>query len=312
MRASVVYVGADVAKKQIVLAGGRWAGPWTIANQPEGYRMLVAKLAGEPVHVICEATGPYHQNFVAALHRAGVLVSVVNPRLVRDFARAHNRLAKTDSIDAATLADFGRGLQPVPTPRPEPWQIELAELVARRSQLVGDRAREATRTEGLFLPTVRTGLRRHLRYLDGQIAALEKAIAALIAAHPVLRQRAVLMQSVVGVGAVTAAVLLAEMPELGSANKNQIAALAGLAPFNRDSGAWRGTRSIRGGRATVRRVLYMAALSAMTHNAVLRPVYQQLRKRGKAHKQALVAVMRKLLLHLNTLLKSSPLPQHSC
>ena len=307
MKVKGVYLGADVAKAEIVVAGGPLAQPWTIANAPAGYRALLAGLGAGPVQVICEATGPYHQKFVAALQQAGVAVSVINPRAARAFARAQNRLAKTDAIDAATLAEFGRCLQPPPTPQPEPARQELAELVARRAQLVADRARESTRQEGLTLPVVVRALRRHLRHLDGQIAALEKAIARLIAAHPVLRAAAARLQAVAGVGPATVAVLLAELPELGHGDKNNIASLAGLVPFNRDSGAYRGTRSIRGGRAAVRRALYMAALSAARVNPILRTVYQRLRQRGKAHKVALVAVMRKLLLHLHARLQK-PLP----
>jgi transposase len=307
MKLKSVYLGADVAKAEIVLAGAPLAQPLTIANAPAGYRALLTGLGDEPVHVICEATGPYHQKFVAALHQAGVAVSVINPRAARAFARAQNRLAKTDAIDAATLAEFGRCLQPPPTPQPEPVRQELAELVARRGQLVADRAREATRQEGLTLPVVLAALRRHLRHLDDQIAALEKAIARLIAGHPALRAAAARLQAVQGVGPATTAVLLADLPELGHGDKNRIASLVGLAPFNRDSGAYRGTRSIRGGRPAVRRALYMAALSAARANPILREVYQRLRQRGKAHKVALVAVMRKLLLHLHARLQK-PLP----
>ncbi len=304
-----VYLGADVAKDQIVLAAGELAVPNAIANDPAGHRALVKSLVAAPgaVQVVCEATGPYHRAFVAALHAAGLLVSVINPRCARDFARAHNRLAKTDAIDAATLADYGRCCQPPPTPRPEPCLTELQQLVTRRRQLVEDRARETNRTEeGVALRRVQTSLRRHLRYLDGEIEALDQAIAALIEATPVLQARARVLRQVKGVGPVTAAVLLADLPELGTFNKNQVAALAGLAPFNRDSGTWRGTRSIRGGRDAVRRILYMAALSATRSNPILKAVYHRLRTNGKAHKVALVAVMRKLLIHLNSLLKTSP------
>jgi len=309
MKTVRVYLGADIAKDQIVLACRDLATlPPTITNDPAGHRLLVKKLVATsvPVQIVCEATGPYHRAFLAALHAAGVAVSVINPRCARDFARAQNRLAKTDAIDAATLADYGRCCQPPLTARPEPSLTELQELVTRRSQLVEDRAREANRTEGVGLRRIQTSLRRHVRYLDGEIEALDQAIAALIEATPVLQARARVLRAVKGVGSVTIAVLLADLPELGSFNKNQVAAMAGLAPFNRDSGAWRGTRSIRGGRDAVRRILFMAALSAARTNPVLKPVYQRLRANGKAHKVALVAVMRKLLIHLNSLLKSSP------
>jgi transposase len=303
-----VYLGADVAKDQIVLACRELALPAAIANDPAGHRGLVKILVAAPVavHVVCEATGRYHRDFVAAFHAAGLTVSVINPRCARDFARAHHRLAKTDAIDALTLADYGRTCQPPPTARPEPTLTQLQELVTRRSQLVEDRARETNRAEGVALPRVQSSLRRHLRYLDGEIEALDAAIAGLIEATPALQAKARRLRQVKGVGAVTTAVLLAGLPELGSFHKNQVAAIAGLAPFNRDSGAWRGTRSIRGGRAAVRRALYMAALSASRSNPILKTVYQRLRARGKAHKVALVAVMRKLLIHLNSLLKCLP------
>jgi transposase len=311
MIALCVYLGADVAKEQIVLACPELVVPRAIANNPSGYRALIKILLStdRAVQVVCEATGRYHRDFVAALHTAGIVVSVVNPRCPRDFARSQNRLAKTDAIDAVILADYGRCCQPPPTTRPEPCLSELQELVTRRSQLVEDRARETNRTEGVRLRRVQTSLRRHLRQLDDEIEALDLAIAELIEATPAFQAKARVLGRVKGVGSVTVAVLLAGVPELGTFNKNQVAAMAGLAPFNRDSGALRGTRSIRGGRDAVRRVLYMAALSASRANPILKTVYQRLRARGKAHKVALVAVMRKLLIHLNCLLKAaSPSP----
>lgn len=307
-----VYVGADVAKNQIELAGFELAKlPRAIANTAVACRALARKLAAAaaPVHVVCEATGPYHHALVEALHQAGVSVSVVNPRCVRDFARAANRLAKTDRIDAATLADYGRRLRPAPTAPLAPEIVTLRALVGRRAQLVAERAREANRTEGALPSLVRLSLRRHKRWLAAEIQALEKAIAELLRTHRPLAQKAAVLRAVQGVGPVTAAVLLADLPELGRLDKNEIAALAGLAPFNRDSGAYRGTRSICGGRQTVRCVLYMAALTAARANPVLRQVYLRLRARGKVHKLALVAVMRKLLIYLNHLLKLSLLSQ---
>jgi transposase len=308
MKSTRVYLGADVAKDQIVLACRELAVPQAIANIPSGYRVLVKILAAAPVivHVVCEATGRYHRGFVAALHTAGVVVSVVNPRGPRDFARSQNRLAKTDSIDAATLADYGRRLQPPPTSRLEPHLQQLQELVTRRSQLVEDRARETNRVAGVVHHLVKTSVRTLGRCLDRQIEALDAAIAGLIEATPDLRAKARSLRAVRGVGPVTIAALLAGVPELGTFNKNQVAAMAGVAPFNRDSGTFRGTRSIHGGRHAVRRVLFMAALSASRSNPILRDVYQRLRAKGKAHKVALVAVMRKLLIHLNSLLKCPP------
>jgi transposase len=305
MLSAPVYVGADIAKDSIVLCGAPLALPSTLTNDGAGHRALLARLGRShgPVHVVCEATGPYHRNFVAALQEAAVPVSVVNPRLVRDFARARNRLAKTDAIDAATLADYGRTLQPAPTPRPDPLALRLRELVDRRAELVEDRARETNRLELTRSAAIVASVRRHLRHLQGQIEKLEALIAGLVENSPPLRARIARLVEVKGVGMISAAALLAALPELGTLGKNQIAALAGLAPFNRDSGAQRGSRSIHGGRVAARQALYMAAFSAARCNAVLRPFYQRLRAAGKPFKVALVAVMRKLLLHLNTLLK---------
>ena len=311
MLSAPVYVGADVAKDSIVLCGPPLVLPLTITNDRPGHRALLARLRRNrtTVHVVCEATGPYHRSFVAALHEAAVPVSVINPRLARDFARARNRLAKTDAIDAAALADFGRTLHPAPTPRPDPLALRLAELVGRRAELVEDRARETNRLELTRSAAITASLRRHLRHLTGQIEKLEALIAELVKTAAPLQAKVQRLVEVQGVGLLTAAALLAALPELGTLGKNQITALAGLAPFNRDSGLLRGTRSIFGGRRAARQALYMAAFSATRCNDVLRPFYQRLRAAGKPFKVALVAVMRKLLIHLNGLLKTtSPSP----
>jgi transposase len=232
-----------------------------------------------------------------------MVVSVVNPRLPRDFARARNRLAKTDAIDALVLADYGRTMKPAPTPVPDAAMVLLDELVTRRAQLVADRAAERTRLEQVTRPELLASIRLHLRHLDGQIEKLMARIVELIHGTPALRAKIELLVEVQGVGELTASALLAALPELGTLSANEVTALAGLAPFNRDSGAFRGTRSIPGGRAEVRKALFMAALCASRANPILKAVYQRLRDNGKAHKVALVAVMRKLLIHLNRLLK---------
>jgi transposase len=309
MKSQPVYVGADIAKPSIDLHGLGLAVASSIENSSAGYRWLLKSLrrSDPPVHVVCEATGVYHQRFVAALQEAGVMVSVVNPRQARDFARSRNWLAKTDALDARVLAEYGRSVQPAPTPRPDPAFTRLQQLVTRRGQLVGDRAAERVRlSEQAASTEIRASLRRHLRQLDAEIEKLEGLLAQLVAATPALRTRVEILVAVQGVGHLTATALLAALPELGACSKNQVAALAGLAPFNRDSGAFRGTRSIRGGRFEVRRALYMAALSASRCNPILKAVYQRLRAAGKAHKVALTAVMRKLLVFLNALLKSLP------
>jgi len=305
MIAQPVYVGADIAKESIDLFCAELAVPRTITNDATGYRLLLKSLAraGATVRVVCEATGPYHKAFVAALHHAQIPVSVVNPRLPRDFARARNRLAKTDAIDAQLLADYGRTMQPALTPVPDAQMVLLDDLVTRRGQLVADRAAERVRLDQTTRPELLASLRLHLRHLDGQIEKLWTLIIELIQATPALRTKVERLVQVQGVGELTASALLAALPELGTLSPNEVTALAGLAPFNRDSGAFRGTRSIHGGRTEVRKALYMAALCATRANPILKAVYQHLRAKGKAHKVALVAVMRKLLIHLNRILK---------
>jgi transposase len=314
MSTNPVYLGADIAKPSVDLFAAGLSVPRAIANTSAGHQCLIKSLSRSPapVHVICEATGVYHQPLVAALHQAGILVSVINPRQVRDFARSRNQLAKTDAIDARILAEYGRCAQPAPTPRPDPQFVRLQQLVGRRAQLVGDRAAERTReSEGLMAPReVRASVQRNLRHLDREIGKIEDLIDQLVEQTPALQERVRLLVAVQGVGRLTAVAVLAALPELGTLSENQTAALAGLAPFNRDSGAFRGTRSIRGGRLNLRCALYMAAFSASRVNPVLQPFYQRLRARGKAHNVALVAVMRKLLIHLNRILKKYPLPSH--
>jgi transposase len=303
-----VHLGADVSKATIDLGCPSLILPASIPNTPVGFRLLLKVLSKSPspVHVVCEATGPYHKAFVTALHQGQIAVSVVNPRLPRDFARARGQLAKTDAIDALLLADYGRTMQPAPTPRPDAQMTLLDDLVTRRSQLVEDRAREKTRLQQTTNGEALASLKLHLRHLDGQIEKLLARIAEVVESTPALRAKVSRLVQVQGVAALTASALLAAMPELGTLSKNEVTALAGLAPFNRDRGAFRGTRSIRGGRSEVRRALYMAALSASRCNPILKAVYQRLRTAGKAHKVALTAVMRKLLVYLNSLLKCLP------
>jgi transposase len=308
MLTASVYLGADVSKSTIDLGCPEFAVPASISNDPAGYRTLIKIVTQSPapVHVVCEATGPYHRGFVTALQQAGVPVSVVNPRLPRDFARARGQLAKTDAIDAFVLADYGTTMRPAPTPPPSAQMVLLDDLVTRRAQLVEDRAREKVRLQQTACAEVIASLKAHVRHLDGQIEKLLARIAAVVEATPALRAKVARLCAVQGVGTLTASALLAALPELGTLSKNAVTSLAGLAPFNRDSGAYRGTRSIRGGRFEVRLALYMAALCAARCNPILKDFYRRLRAAGKAHKVALTAVMRKLLVHLNSLLKSLP------
>jgi transposase len=305
MIAQPVHVGADISKATIELGCPFFAVPASILNTPVGFRPLLKILtrSPSPVHVVCEATGPYHRAFVAALHQAGILVSVVNPRLIRDFARARGQLAKTDAIDALILADYGRTMRPAATPQPDPRMVLLDDLVTRRAQLVEDRARETTRLQQTICSEAITSLNQHLRHLDAQIKKLVQRIDQVVEATPVLRAKVKVLLTVKGVGPLTACAVLASLPELGTLSENQVTALAGLAPFNRDSGAFRGTRAISGGRTEVRKALYMAALCASRFNPILKAFYQRLKAAGKHHNLILTAVMRKLLIYLNCLLK---------
>jgi transposase len=305
MIAHPVHVGADISKLTIELGCLLFAVPASIPNTPAGFRSLLKILApgSSALHVVCEATGSYHRAFVAALHEAGILVSVVNPRLIRDFARARGQLAKTDAIDALILADYGHTMRPTPTARPDPRMVLLDDLVTRRAQLVEDRARESTRLQQTICAESITSLNRHLRHLDAQIKKLAQRIDQVVQATPVLLAKVNILVTVKGVGQLTACAVLASLPELGTLSENQVTALAGLAPFNRDSGAFRGTRAISGGRIEVRKALYMAALSASRSNPILKAFYQRLKLAGKHHNLILTAVMRKLLVYLNGLLK---------
>jgi transposase len=306
MLPSLVYVGMDVAKATLDLHALTLP-PQSrqFANSSAGHRALVRWLQGlGPGHVVCEASGGYERPVVQALQQSALAISVVNPRHARDFARAQGRLAKTDRLDAQVLAQFGQRLQPAATPALSAAQRQLAELVARRQQVQQLRSAEHNRLEHITHPAVRRQVQRHLRALDRQRQQLDVWITELVQAEPALAHKVGRLCAVVGVGRITAVVLLATMPELGTLNRRQAAALVGVAPFNRDSGPRRGHRLIGGGRAVARRALYMAALVAAFTNARLKVFYQRLVAAGKAPKVALVAVMRKLIILLNQLLKN--------
>ena len=307
------HVGIDVAMASLevcALAGGADRPERdALTNDAPGARTLLERLPTPGTcHVVLEASGGYERLVAAELLAAGHLVSVVNPRQVRDYAKGLGILAKTDRIDAYVLARFARDVKPRPDLFSSATRQQLEQLVARRRQLVEFRAVESNRrrqAEHLgATPAVRRSLGQLQRLLDHQIAALEKAILATLEGDPLWKEQLALLQSVPGVGLVTAAALLAEMPELGHLNRQKIAALAGVAPLNDDSGPRQGMRRTRGGRVVVRCTLYMATLSAVRYNPVLGAFYRKLRQAGKRSKQALVACMRKLLITLNTILKT--------
>ncbi|MDD5198653.1 MAG: transposase [Terrimicrobiaceae bacterium] len=302
MKAQIVHVGADVAQSHIDLHGEIAGLPARIANTKINLRRRLKILAGlGSVQIVCEATGGCERALVAACHESGVPISVLNPRQVRDFARAKGQLAKTDKIDARILCEYGRAFQPA-TPL-EPSLQKLAAYSARRRQLIALRTAEKNRTYRCD-PLLAASHRAVLHVLDRQIAAIDAALARTVASCARLRAKIAALTKVKGVGPISATALLAALPELGTLSKNQAAALAGLAPFNRDSGLFRGQRHIHGGRLPVRSALYMAALVASRYNPVIKAFYDRLRSAGKPPKLALTASMRKLLIHLNSLLKS--------
>lgn len=299
-------VGIDVSKDLLAVAGHPSGVAWTSATTPGAVEALVARLqAIAPAVIVVEASGGYEGPVVAACAAAGLPVAVVNPRQVRAFAQALGQTATTDAIDAHVLALFGARVQPAPRPLPDAATQALAALVARRRQLLEMLGAERQRVAQATTAPGRRDLTQHIRWLERRVGAVDGEIGAAIAARPVWRVREDLLRSVPGIGPVVARTLLAELPELGRLDRRQLAALVGVAPFNRDSGRWRGRRTIWGGRASVRRALYMAGLVAARHNPPLRAFYHRRRTAGKPPKVALVAVMRKLLTTLNAMVRDS-------
>ena len=299
-----VFVGIDVAQEHLDVHLLPTGVAFTCPNDPAGIATLVDRLqAAQPTLLVLEATGGYQSLLAAELAAADLPGAVVNPRQPRDFARALGLLAKTDAIDARVLALFAEKVQPRCQTPPSDRQQRLKALVTRRRQLVAMRTAEQNRRP-LATPPVRKSIDQVVRLFNRQIENLEHDIDGTIRHMPQWREKDDLLQSVPGVGPTTARTLLAALPELGTLSRRQIASLVGLAPFNRDSGHWRGTRSIWGGRADVRCALYMAAVCAIRCNPVIRAFYQRLRAVGKKAKVALVAAMRKLLVTLNAILRT--------
>lgn len=310
-----IFVGLDVAKDHIELAVRPQGSTARVPHDEAGLVQLVSHLRSlTPTLVVLEATGGYETDIVSALTLAGIAVALVNPRQVRAFAKAIGRLAKTDPLDAALLALFAERVQPEPRPWPDAAHQDLAALVARRRQLVDMLTAERNRVP-LARGPVRRDLHDHIQWLERRLRDTDRDLAVLIQQSPCWRAQDNLLQSVPGIGPVTAAVLIADLPELGHLTRRQLAALVGLAPLNRDSGAYHGPRTIWGGRAPVRGALYMATLVATRYNPILRAFYRRLRADGKAHRVAIVAAMRKLLTILNAMIKQQrpwqPLPLDS-
>jgi transposase len=297
------FVGIDVSKSRLDVALHPTDQAWSVTYDAAGIGTLVARLDSlHPTLIVLEATGGWERSIADALHDAGLPLAVVNPRQVRDFARANGTLAKTDRLDARTLARFADAIRPPAQPAADPATRALGALLARRRQIVAMLTAERGRL--LLAPSaVRAYLDTHIAWLEAEIAALDGAIRAAVEASACWQEHLRLLQSVPGVGPVLAVTLIAHLPQLGEANNKQIAALVGVAPLNRDSGQWRGKRAVWGGRGAIRAVLYMATLSAIRHNPVIRVQYERLRGAGKARKVALVACMRKLLIILNAILR---------
>jgi len=302
---SPAYVGIDISKDalDISLAG---ESPSRSTNDTAGIAQLVKVLEKLPesAWVICEPSGGYERDLLEALWAAGIVVSLVNAARIRAFARARGLLAKTDQIDAAVLRAYGELLTPAVVAAPSLLRERLSALGRRREQLVEILATEQQRLNQSRNDSVQKMGRQLGKILGKQIAQLDAMIAALIASDETLQKQDARLQQVQGVGPVTSATLLAELPELGELEDKQIGALAGLVPYNRDSGQQRGRRVIHGGRVQVRRVLYMAALTATRYNPILKEFYQRLVAAGKPKKLALTAVMRKLVVLLNRLIKN--------
>lgn len=303
MTATPVFVGSDISKAHVEVAVRPAGSPFTVPYDDAGMALVVERLSAlAPVGIIMEATGGLEVVLAGALATAGLPVVVVNPRQVRDFARATGRLAKTDALDAQILAQFAEAVRPACRPLPDASTQQLAALITRRRHLVEMLTAEKNR-RGRAPRGLRSQIQTHIDWLAQHVTQLDQDLTTAVQASPIWREHEELLRSVPGIGPVVTRTLLAELPELGTLTRQQIAALVGVAPRNRDSGTFRGKRTIWGGRATVRAVLYMGALVAARHNAVLKAFYQRLRGAGKAPKVALTACMRKLLTILNAMLK---------
>jgi transposase len=273
------------------------------ANTPAGIKTLIGWIGPDPARIVFEPTGAYHRQLEMRLAEAGLPIVKVNPRQAKRFDQAIGQLAKTDRLDAAMLARMGALLDLQPRPVPTANQRDLKDLHVAREALIKDRTAAANRAKTLLLPVLKRQNNARGKQIDIQLAEIDAAIMALIKADPELARKLAVLTSIPGIAAITAAMLISEMPELGTLDEKQIAALAGLAPIARQSGKWSGKAFVQGGRKKVRNGLYMPALVAMRYNPDLKAKYQALTARGKAPKQAITAVMRKLLIIANALLR---------
>jgi transposase len=306
MNSPSVTVGIDISKQRLDCARFPRGDTFSVAYTDTGLAKMLKRLRDwAPQIILLEASGGYEYGVVAALLAAGLTPVLINPRQVRDFARSLGILAKTDKIDAKVLAEFAFRVQPEPRPLPAAQQQELNHLLSRRRQLLEMIQMEHNRREVSPFPRVRQSIDHNLDSLRRQLADLERQIDDFFHQSPLWVQQDSLLRTVPGIGAQTILSLQAWLPELGSLNRHQIAALVGVAPFNRDSGVFRGRRMIRGGRHKIRQALYMATLSAVRYNPVIKAFFDRLTSQsGKPGKVALVACMRKLLTILNAMVKT--------
>jgi transposase len=303
MEVSLISVGIDVSKAQLDVEIRPSGEKQSFANDKVGIKALVKWLAQiAPTLIVLEATGGYERQVTRSLVSADLPAVVVNPRQVRDFAKATGQLAKTDSIDAGVLAHFAEAVRPQLRPLPDAVTLELRALTARRRYILATIGAEKNRLE-MTSKAVRKSINAHIRWLEQDLERANNNLDRAIEQSPIWKENEDLLRTAKGIGPVTSRTLLAELPELGTLDRKQIAALVGVAPFNRDSGSLKGRRSIWGGRAPVRCALYMATLVATRRNPVIRDFYNRLMAKGKLFKVALVACMRKLLTILNSMIK---------
>lgn len=299
------FIGIDVCKRLLEVAAHGSDYHFRCPNQESAFAELIAELVLlKPKRIVLEATGGLEIPVAAALYAVGLPVVVVNPRQVRDFAKALGQLAKTDKLDAAVLAHFAAAIQPPLRPVKNAAELELDALVTRRRQLVEMLAAEKTRLSTTATSVVRAEVQTHIDWLKERLATIDTQLRAQIKNSPIWHVKDDLLQSVPGIGPVVALSLVANLPELGKLNRQQVAKLVGIAPLNRDSGSLRGTRHIYGGRSSVRTALYMATVTAVRCNPVIKEFYQRLLARHKPFKVAIVACMRKLLSIVNVMIKT--------
>lgn len=303
---SQTNIGIDVCKELLEVAAHERDYQFRCPNNPSAFPALLAELISlRPALIVLEATGGWEKRVTTALHAAGLPVVVINPRQVRDFARAVGQLAKTDRLDARVLAHFAAAVKPPLRPLQSQQERELAALSGRRRQLVEMLTAEKNRHGSASSDIVREEIKEHIDWLAERIDELDQQLQGLLKCSPVWHRKDDILQSVPGIGPVVSVTLLAELPELGTLNRHQISKLVGLAPLNRDSGPQRGTRHIYGGRARVRSILYMATLSATRFNPVIKEFYQRLLAKHKPFKVAITACMRRLLVIINVMVRDS-------